>query len=204
MLLGWLYDKLITWNGYKKAVQLFIKRLPLQNRKYTILDVGCGTGLITYALANKCKQAKIIGFDLSKEMIKTAKQLKKNKNIQLCIGNAENMNELYTLKNKKITMKKNSFDFIFTSGALEYTDLEKTYQHITSFLKKGGSFYNIAVRKKFWGKLVGKTMGFTPYSEKQIKQAIQKAGLKNIKKITFTKKERKAGRFKVSYVGEKM
>ncbi len=203
-LLYFIYDKVITWNGYKNAIELFIKRLPLKNKSYLILDVGCGTGLVSYSIAKINKNAKIIGYDLSEKMVRIAQNYKnKYENVNFYIGNAENMDFLYTLNNKKVSIKKNSFDMIFSAGSLEYTNLQKTYKHLASFIKKGGYFYNIAVKKNLYGIIIGKIMGFVPYSEKEIIHAMQNAGLEKIHRINFNKKESVAGRFKIMYAGKK-
>lgn len=199
-----MYDKLITWNGYKKSINSFIKNLPIRNNKYLILDAGCGTGLISYALAKKIPKAEIISFDLSKEMIKAAERLRQSeKNIRFFIGNAENDDVLYNLTNQKFELKKNSFDFIFISGVLEYTNMQKTLNHLIKFLKKDGPFYNIAVRDNISGKCLGKIMDFSPYSEKKIIHAMQKAGFKNVRKVESVEREKIAARIKAVYVGEK-
>jgi ubiquinone/menaquinone biosynthesis C-methylase UbiE len=54
-----------------------------------ILDVGCGSGMVTRDIAHLTK-GKVIGIDGSKEMINVAKKVLKNyKNVELKIGNAE-------------------------------------------------------------------------------------------------------------------
>ena len=59
-----------TWNHnqhYQKRLLAF-----LQNGQ-TALDVGCGTGEYTREIAKKCK--RVIGIDVSQEMINKAKSL---------------------------------------------------------------------------------------------------------------------------------
>ncbi|MEK7528844.1 MAG: class I SAM-dependent methyltransferase [Patescibacteria group bacterium] len=200
-LLGFLYDKLITWNGYKKALIHFIQRVPLPTEKLKILDAGCGTGLVSFALAEKYSNIEIIGFDYSQKMIEAAEKINKKhkfKNIKFYIGNLENINRLHDLKNKKKILAANSFDLIFVAGALEYTDLSKGIGELTKFLKIRGSFYNIAVKNNWKGELLGHFMGFTPYAKIKIIESFKMNGLKRIEEIPFIgKEEQKASHLKI-------
>ena len=54
------YLPLITWNGYKKALIHFTQRITLPTRKLKVLDAGCGTGLVSFALAEKYSNIEII------------------------------------------------------------------------------------------------------------------------------------------------
>tara|TARA_B100000482_G_scaffold192482_1_gene181035 strand:- start:12733 stop:13461 length:729 start_codon:yes stop_codon:yes gene_type:complete len=59
--------------------------LPASNA--TILDIGCGAGLSTEALANSFKSCRVIGIDTSAEMLKVASRRKQSSNIQYELGN---------------------------------------------------------------------------------------------------------------------
>lgn len=54
---------------YGKAL---VEKVP-NNKNQTILDLGCGTGSLTYELSKKCK--KVIGIDSSSDMLEKAKSL---------------------------------------------------------------------------------------------------------------------------------
>lgn len=198
---GFLYDKLITWNGYKNALIHFIQRIPLSRKKLKVLDAGCGTGLVSFALAEKYPNIEIIGFDYSPKMIKVAEKINKKrkfKNIKFYIGDLENINPLHDLKNNKQTLVANSFDLIFIAGALEYTDLSKGIGELTKFLKTGGIIYNIAVKNNWKGKLLGYFMGFIPYAKTKMIESFQENGLKRIEKIPFVgKEEQRAAHLKI-------
>ena len=51
----------------------------------TVLEFGCGTGRVTYPLAREAK--KIIGVDISKDMISRAKEKQSSGNIDFILGN---------------------------------------------------------------------------------------------------------------------
>jgi len=70
---GWFYDILIAPNQDK----LFGQIKNLVGPQSTIIDVGCGTGRLEFALADKCKS--VLGIDLSERNIERA-QLTLSKN----------------------------------------------------------------------------------------------------------------------------
>jgi SAM-dependent methyltransferase len=65
---GWFYDTIIAPNQDK----LFGQIKDLVTPQSSIIDVGCGTGRLEFALTDKCKS--LLGIDLSKRNIKRAKQ----------------------------------------------------------------------------------------------------------------------------------
>jgi ubiquinone/menaquinone biosynthesis C-methylase UbiE len=95
-----------------------------------ILDIGCGTGKQTLFLANK--HMKIIGLDISNEMIKKALEKAKNENIYDCffvVGSGE-----------FLPFRNNSFNNIFSFfGALNHMPkYEIAIKEISRVLKKKG------------------------------------------------------------------
>lgn len=72
---------------------------------FTVLDLGCGSGELTLNLSYLCK--KIVGLDISREYIRTAKQDKskrKVKNVSFLVAEAT-----------KIPFKKDTFDLVYSS-----------------------------------------------------------------------------------------
>lgn len=73
--------------------------------EFTVLDLGCGSGELALGLAVLCQ--KIVGIDVSREYIKTAREdkaIKKIKNASFRVADAV-----------KLPFKKNSFDLIYSS-----------------------------------------------------------------------------------------
>lgn len=93
-----------------------------------ILDIGCGTGSLLYELS-KDNSLELHGIDLSKEMIKIAKEKLKNKAL-LKIGNVN-----FLLRKYKI----NYFDYIFIEDAFHHLpNQEKLIVWIKRLLNKEG------------------------------------------------------------------
>ena len=94
-----------------------------------ILDLGCGFGDHAVKLSKKSAK-KIIGIDISKKLIKLAKE-KKPKNCEFFVGDMR----------KKLKLKNNSFDIVFSSLAIHYIkNLGRLFKEINRVLKKGGLF----------------------------------------------------------------
>jgi len=86
----------------------------------SILDIGCGEGFITSLLADRFKEADVMGLDIEEEYIKYAKMFNKRKNVFYGV------NGIYTLP-------PNRYDLIVATELLEHL---KTPQKAIECLKK--------------------------------------------------------------------
>jgi demethylmenaquinone methyltransferase/2-methoxy-6-polyprenyl-1,4-benzoquinol methylase len=94
-----------------------------------ILDLACGTGISTLAIANRYPNCHIIGVELRQEYLDIARQKVQKlglKNIELMLGRAE---DYYSEK---------SFDCISSSYLAKYADLKKLIHSSKAMLKDGG------------------------------------------------------------------
>lgn len=123
----------------------------------TILDLGCGDGVITKQLAEMVPNGSVLGIDASEGMIKTAKQ---NNNLP---------NLLFELKNINEIQYKNEFDLIFSNAALHWVlDHSKLLKNASEALTSGG-----VIRFNFAGD------GNCSYFYKVIKQAMAEPQFKS-------------------------
>jgi len=122
---------------------LFTKKIKcVKNSR--ILEAGCGTGM---SLSMLQKKYRVVGFDISKEVVKAARGRCKN---------------VFVADVKKLPFKDRSFDLIFAQGMLEHftiEDIKKTVDEMsrisnhvmTTVPRKNGSI-DIASRiYKFFG-----------------------------------------------------
>jgi ubiquinone/menaquinone biosynthesis C-methylase UbiE len=113
------YSSMIEWPAIKK-------QLPdLKNK--SIVDLGCGTGRFSFLLEQFFPE-EITGIDISKEMIKIAEQLAREKGsrAKFIQGDIEDLSG----------MASNSVDFVFSSTVLHYIkDLHGIMQEIYRILK---------------------------------------------------------------------
>ena len=112
-----------TWDHnqhYQKKLLTF-----LQN-SHIALDVGCGTGEYTRELTKKCK--KVIGIDVSQEMIDKAKSLTINDNVEyICIDVESFLNQTSIV-----------FDFITNIAVLHHLDEKNVLKLMKKSLSKNG------------------------------------------------------------------
>lgn len=86
-----------------------LKDEKILNKKFKVLDVGCGGGKYSLALANECDE--ILGIDLSPKMIEYANKNKENFNIKNTSFLCENWHDI----NVKKTNLYSNFDLVFAS-----------------------------------------------------------------------------------------
>ena len=109
------------WHEFEKLLPDF------QGKR--VLDLGCGYGWhCQYAMEYHAQY--VLGVDISKRMLETAKQ--KHAHPQI---------EYRQIAMEDLTLEPDSFDVVFSSLALHYVkDYEQLVQHIANWLTKGGNF----------------------------------------------------------------
>lgn len=123
------------WNALSYDINSFMQystamamlaSLPLQGNE-TILDIGCGTGKITFQIAQKVKNGHVTGVDLSQEMIEYASANRADTNIRYVCGDVVKMRY------------KNRFDAVVSFWTLSWVELlEKALRNIVASLKENG------------------------------------------------------------------
>ncbi|MBU0459757.1 MAG: class I SAM-dependent methyltransferase [Nanoarchaeota archaeon] len=94
-----------------------------------VLDMGCGFGDHSRKLSEKGAK-KIIGFDLSKDLVKFATE-QKISNCNFEVGNMD----------KKLKYKSNYFDLVISGLALHYVkNINQLFKEVNRVLKKNGFF----------------------------------------------------------------
>lgn len=90
-----------------------------------ILDVGTGTGILISYLLEKLP-SKLVGVDISENMIEVAKNKYKDKNVQFVVSDIMDFNE-------------NKYDYIFIYSAYpHFKDKEKLFEHLSKLLNSNG------------------------------------------------------------------
>jgi SAM-dependent methyltransferase len=94
-----------------------------------VLDIGCGFGDHVKKLS-KQKYKKIVGFDISKELVKFANQ-QKIPNSNFYVGDMS----------KKLKHDDSTFDVVYSSLAIHYIkNIKKLFKEVNRVLKKDGIF----------------------------------------------------------------
>lgn len=120
---------------YESAL-LLLKHLPIKSNQ-NILDIGCGPGKITAALAKRVYNGTLTGIDSSEKMIQYAKQR---------YSAIENLNffemDAEALQFGDLGLKKNYYDWVISFWTLSWIKQhEKVIFGITQCLAKKGNIF---------------------------------------------------------------
>ncbi|NOY70710.1 MAG: ubiquinone/menaquinone biosynthesis methyltransferase [Deltaproteobacteria bacterium] len=181
---------------------MLIKLLP-EKKASNCLDIACGTGDITFRLADKFSEGEIIGIDLNADMLEIAKLKNNYPNIKFELKDMNHMD-----------FEDNCFDVICGGYALRNSpDLTFTLKEIKRIMKDNGkavfldfSKSNNAVMQRltyfilaFWGSLWGIILHGNPdvyayiaeslkyYPDRiKLREMLKELGFKNIEgKLLF-------------------
>ena len=105
-----------------------------------VLDVGCGNGISALAL-NEQYACRVLGIDLSAEMVATGRSVCTDPDIQLVVGDGEHLVELAAGR---------KFDYtLYNASIFIFPDVDRTMQEAYACLRPGGkmafSFYPAVV-----------------------------------------------------------
>lgn len=129
-----------TGNSYDKVVQYFtlglddhwkkeiVKLVPDSDR---ILDLGCGTGILTEHLAMKNPCSEIVGVDLTPDYLAAYDERLRRKpwiRAHPILGNAETV------------ALEGEFDAVVSSYLAKYVDPDLLVSNVTPHLRRGGAF----------------------------------------------------------------
>lgn len=122
---------------YNDTYELFSSLFPARNS--TVLDVGCGPGIITKYLLQRRPDLKVMGVDLAPNMIELAKQ--NNPTAEFLVMDCREISKLY-----------NKFDAIICGFTIPYLSKDETAQLISDCaerLNPGGLFYFSLIDGKY-------------------------------------------------------
>ncbi|KAL8279508.1 hypothetical protein RQP46_008070 [Phenoliferia psychrophenolica] len=116
--------------------------LPSPVASRTVLDLGCGPGLSTFAFLPDF--GTVIGLDPSANMVATANQLLEEKRGQGEVAPDQVVNFRVGSGESLESLKGQSVDLVVAGQAAHWFDARKVYAELRRVLKPGGSFV-------FWG-----------------------------------------------------
>lgn len=127
---------------FDEALDFLSNSIKLSGKKTKILDVCCGTGILTQKLFEKYPNAEIVGVDFSQEMLNIAKQKLKDKNFKYVLTDVCNIDNMKCL---------GKFDLIVSSFGLHNVHRLKyktiAMQNIIHLLKPNGLYITCDIVK---------------------------------------------------------
>lgn len=119
------------------TLRRFVDSLGIDERKDTVLDIGCATGELAIYLSSHAK--KVVAVDLDKDLIQIAKAKQSAQNVQSLEFVVGDMNEIDRL------FSQERFQYIFCIGntlvhLLSLEDIEEFLRKVSGILIERGSF----------------------------------------------------------------
>jgi demethylmenaquinone methyltransferase/2-methoxy-6-polyprenyl-1,4-benzoquinol methylase len=94
-----------------------------------IMDQACGTGILTFRIAEKFPAARIVGVDVTEEYLQVAREKAARRgvgNVEFILGRAEDV------------LLAGGFDCVTSSYLAKYADLALLIPHLRTMLREGG------------------------------------------------------------------
>lgn len=160
-----LYDMMFRINRYRWSIERYLREhqlnLPAGAR---VLDAGCGTGLLTLALLRVLERpAEIVSVDLSQSSLVTARR---------AIGKehaaARHRVRIARANVLALPFPDGSFDFVATSGVLEYLPLAEGMRELARVLAPGGYFFHLPVHPSQMSRLLELMFRFKAHPPEEI------------------------------------
>ncbi|MCF7890473.1 ubiquinone/menaquinone biosynthesis methyltransferase [Candidatus Bipolaricaulota bacterium] len=106
----------------------------------SVLELGCGTGKLTRLIASRIDGGKVVGIDLTPEMIEIARETlpqEYEEEIEFSRGAGE-----------ELDLQSNSFDLATSAFTLRNVDdLKKVISELARIVKPGGKVYSLELAK---------------------------------------------------------
>lgn len=165
-----LYNITFLFNGYSRSIEKYLRDHPLPLEEGArILDAGCGTGLLTRALLRSLEHsAHIASFDLSASSLHTARRNIKETLRQESVKSHEHSVSLAQANLLVLPFADKTFDFVVTSGALEYVSLDAGLKELARVLRPRGFFLHLPVHPSPATKLLEILFRFKAHPPREI------------------------------------
>lgn len=126
---GASYDRIVALTTYgldKSWKRRLLRHVPEDAQ--SILDLACGTGILTMMLHHRCPEARIVGVDITEEYMAVARQKFEGRaaNVDFVLSNAETM-EL-----------EGSFDTVVSCYIPKYVNPDVLLERLADHLQPGG------------------------------------------------------------------
>ena len=135
------YDQVSRLPQFRLIRRSFVKKLKNYIVKGSVTDIGCGPGYLLQTLAKELPDIKLVGVDVSKEMIERAKAKFDSQGLG---GRAE----FKEGASENLPFEDQTPDFIVSTGALHhFADPTLAFNEVYRVLKPGGQMLILDFRR---------------------------------------------------------
>lgn len=206
-----VWDTLLTIVGFKRGLCHYVLDSVSfgESEKIKVLDVGCGTGMVSFAFLEKFPEARVIATDINKDMVTKTLETAGKKGLngdRLTVGiaDASEPSKIKLLDGGFLELEPDSIDVVVASGVLEYVPLEESILNLLNLLKKEGILIVVSVKDSFpVGKLWGKIYKFKPIKQDYLEERLVYSGCRLVKKSPLTIKNFPANMTRTGMLGVK-
>jgi ubiquinone/menaquinone biosynthesis C-methylase UbiE len=152
-------------NGYRQSLEKYlIGRNLVLPENFSVLDAGCGTGIMTSALyGSGMRPYQTVAFDLSNKSLNIArKEFIEDKKV------VHNTIRYVQGNILSLPFGDNTFDLILTCGVLEYVPLDDGFAEVARVLKPDGYVVFLPIRPSLIGKVLERVYSFKTPNTKQV------------------------------------
>lgn len=175
------YDHIMRLAGTAPSIRKILSEIELPSGdRIRVLDIGCGTGLVTEVMYERLLDPQIMGLDYSMSML--SRYAKRFPRAEPLFGDFNKGYDIVSQKTKKnINIEDDSMDLIISAGAIsEYGELDKALPIMRRWLKPGATFFNIGVRDNIINKVTSRMWKFRPTCCEDFINACKRCGFKNV------------------------
>ncbi|MFX1351836.1 MAG: class I SAM-dependent methyltransferase [Promethearchaeota archaeon] len=128
------FDRISQWPGFKFIRRAIVRELRRFDPKGVLVDVGCGPGYLIMSICKEIPHLKIIGVDISEEMIQKASanllSLRLGDQVEFRKGDI-----------KRMPFRSGTVDFVVSTFSLHHwSDPKQSLNEIRRILKPKGQF----------------------------------------------------------------
>lgn len=178
------YVRLVRGLGYPGGLRAIFRRHSPLGSGLSVLDAGCGTGMVTLALRDALLErahrlGRFDGFDLTPEMLDRFRQTLDERSIEGVRLVQANVLELHTLPDGW-----EGYDLVASASMMEYLprkQLAAALEGLRGRLNRGGSLV-LFMTKKNWlmNAVIGKWWSAETYTQAELREAFRDAGFGSV------------------------
>ncbi|MBP9669399.1 MAG: class I SAM-dependent methyltransferase [Candidatus Pacebacteria bacterium] len=185
-----LWHPFLVLGGFDRGLRHLVRRLPYlphNDAPLKILEIGCGSAVMSFALLKRFPNAEVLATDMDPIMVREAAKLRDKRGIPKtrCAFACSDANYphmvQYGCTGAYQELPQGAFDVIVAGAVLEHVELDRAVISAFSLLKPGGTFLIIAMREEAWlSKLYDRVYKCVPRTVEVHRKSLLAAGFQSV------------------------